>query len=566
MKIEQMMKKYTFFLFLIFCVACSKENQSPKPVQKEDAGEIVVVATNDFHATLDRAEALAQVITDLRNRYGDRMIYLDAGDQFQGSLEGNISKGKAVVGFFNLMQLDAAAIGNHEFDYGPDVSNRITVERGEDGMGALKARVSEATYPFLSANLISNPVVACEPGQKCNASGHKTIFEPRTIIERADKKIGVIGATTATARYRTSPAYLAGATFEDLLPVVQAESKFLREVAKCDWVLLTVHAGLRYEKDGKSMMPTELLSVLQKMQPPLVDAVVAGDAHNSATEVVHGIPVVQAGYGGQHVGVLHLGHAAGKTVARFDPLISVPDMGVSFKVTEFLRLYRKEALQKKRETLTTATAPFPLEQNKEMALGNLVAQALLASAKQKGGANFVLINAGAMRVGLPEGTITYSHLFKFLPFDDSLVVAELTGAELRQLLEIAFSDPSRVPAVGGLRVTLIAPPYGDSVSRDLNGDGVKEEWERNYIKDVRDINGARLKNEKIYKLATLSYLAEGGDNQNYVYERIPTSRIHWYGELLVRDIIADYLKKKPKLNLADYYSENTPNVLTVSAE
>ncbi|MCI0615973.1 hypothetical protein L0244_23555, partial [bacterium] len=102
--------------------------------------------------------------------------------------------------------------------------------------------------------------------------------------------------------------------------------------------------------------------------------------------------------------------------------------------------------------------------------------------------------------------------------------------------------------------------------RDLNGDGVKEEWERNYIKDVRDINGALLKNEKIYKLVTLSYLAEGGDNQNYVYERIPTSRIHWYGEMMVREIIADYLKKKPKLNLADYYSENTPNVLTVSAE
>ena len=99
MKIEQIMKKYTFLLLLFFCAACSKENQSPKPLEKDDPGELVVVATNDFHATLDRAEGLAQVISDLRNRYGDRMIYLDAGDQFQGSLEGNISKGKAVVGF-----------------------------------------------------------------------------------------------------------------------------------------------------------------------------------------------------------------------------------------------------------------------------------------------------------------------------------------------------------------------------------------------------------------------------------------------------------------------------------
>ena len=239
---------------------------------------------------------------------------------------------------------------------------------------------------------------------------------------------------------------------------------------------------------------------------------------------------------------------------------------MSFKVTEYLRLYRSKALQKKRQALTIATAPFPLEQDKEMASGNLVAQALLSSAKQKGSANFALVNAGAMRVGLPQGTITYSHLFKFLPFDDSLVVVELTGAELRQLLEIAFSDSARVPAMAGLRVTLIAPPYSDAVSRDLNSDGVKEEWERNYIKDVRDMNGASLSGEKTYKLATLSYLAEGGDNQNFVYDRIPAPRVHWYGELLVREIIADYLKKKPQLNPADYYKKNTPNVLMVSAE
>ncbi len=548
----------------MFSAACSKQEQPARSMQKEEPGDLVIVSTNDFHAALDRAEALAQVITDLRNRYGQKMIYLDAGDQFQGSLEGNISKGKAVVGFFNLMQLDAAAIGNHEFDYGPDVSNRITVEKGEDGMGALKARVSEATYPFLSANLIENPAVTCDPGEKCNALGHKTIFEPHTILERGGKKVGIIGATTATARYRTSPAYLGGATFEDLLPVIQAESKFLHEVAKCDWVLLTVHAGLRYEKDGKTLMPTELLSMLQKMQPPLLDAVVGGDAHNSAIEVVHGIPVLQAGYGGQHVGVLHLKHVNGKTEHRFDPLISVPDIGVSFKVTEFMRLYRTQALQRKREALTVATAAFPLEQNKEMACGNLVAQALLDGSKQKGGANFALVNAGAMRTGLPEGTITYSHLFKFLPFDDHLVIAELTGAELRQLLEIAFSDTTRVPAVAGLRVTLIEP--NDAAARDLNADGNKEEWERNFIKDVRDSKGAQLSTNKTYKLATLSYLAEGGDYQNYIYDRIPTSRIHWYGEMMVRQIIADYLKKKPKLNPADYYSEKMPTVFRVSSE
>jgi 2',3'-cyclic-nucleotide 2'-phosphodiesterase (5'-nucleotidase family) len=171
------------------------------------------------------------------------------------------------------------------------------------------------------------------------------------------------------------------------------------------------------------------------------------------------------------------------------------------------------------------------------------------------------VNAGAMRTGLPAGTITYSHLFKFLPFDDHLVIAELTGVQLRQLLEIAFSDENRIPAVAGLRIKLTEP-----ASRDLNGDGTKEEWERNFIKDVRETNGSRLNDQQTYKLATLSYLAEGGDYQDFIYAHIAPARIHWYGEMMVRDIIAEYLKKKPKLSPNDYYSKNTPNVLMVSAE
>jgi len=558
------MKPCKFLLVLLLCAACSKETPPVKTSDKTEPGEIVVVATNDFHAALDRAEGLASVIDDLRKRYGERMVYLDAGDQFQGSLEGNISKGKAVVGFFNLLRLDAAAIGNHEFDYGPDVSGRITVEKGEDGMGAFKKRAREANYAFLSANLILDPPVSCQPGSGCNALGQKTVFEPRVILQRASKKIGVIGATTLTARYRTSPAYLAGANFGEMLPVVQAESKFLREAEKCDWVLLTVHAGLSYKEDGKTLTDTELLSMLRKMQEPVVDAVVAGDVHTSVTELVRGIPVLQAGSGGKKVGVLHLNRSAGKTQYRFDPLVEVPDTGVSFKVTEFMKLYRQRALERKRQTVATATAPFPLDSTQETALGNLVATAVLEAGKKRGGADVALINAGAMRTGLPAGTITYSHVFKLLPFDDYLVVAELTGSQLRTLLEIAFSDTKRMPAVAGLHITRIeASP---ALSRDLNGDGVKEDWERNLLIDVRDQNGNPINEQKVYRLATLSYLVEGGDYQNFIYDRISTSKIHWFGEILVREIIADYMTKKSRLNPSDYYSKSTPTVLTAESK
>jgi 2',3'-cyclic-nucleotide 2'-phosphodiesterase (5'-nucleotidase family) len=547
---------------VLFCISCSKEvPPAEKPFNESNPGEIVVVATNDFHAALDRAEGLASVITELRKRYGDRLVYLDAGDQFQGSLEGNISKGRAVVGFFNLLKLDAASIGNHEFDYGPDISDRITVDGDEDGMGNLRSRVSEATYSFLSANLILDPVETCKEGPQCNALGQKTVFEPHTILQREGKKIGVIGATTITAQHRTSPAYLKGAKFEEMPPVVQAESKFLHEVEKCDWVLLTVHAGLRYEKDGKTLMNTELLSMLQKMKEPLVDAVVAGDVHTPAMEVVRGIPVVQAGAGAKHVGIVHLSKAGDKKQHRIDRPLAVPDVGVSFEATEFMKPYRRKALERKRQTLAVAKGQFPLDKTQETALGNLIATALLDGAKEHGGADVSLINAGALRTELPASTITYSHLFKLFPYDDHLVIAELTGAELKTFLEIAFSGAKGMPAVSGIRVRMTQPD-----PRDLNGDGLKEDWEQNVLADIRDRNGNTFKDKKIYRLATLSYLVEGGDHQDYVYDQIPQSQIHWFTELQIREIIAAYMKKKSALNPNDYYSEKSPNVLTAKGQ
>ncbi len=549
-------------VIVFFCVSCSKEvPPAEKPSNQSDAGEIVVVATQDFHAALDRAEGLASVINDLRKQYGNHMIYLDGGDQFQGSLEGNISKGRAVVGFFNLLHLDATAIGNHEFDYGPDVSSRITVESGEDGMGNLKARVNEATYSFLSANLIVDPVESCKQGPHCNALGQTTVFEPHIILERVGKKIGIIGATTATAQHRTSPAYLTRAKFEEMLPVVQAESNFLHQVEKCDWVLLVVHAGLRYEKDGKTLMNTELLSMLQNLQNPLIDGVFAGDVHAQAMQLVRGIPVVQAGSGAKHVGVLHLKDVGGKKQHRFGPPVVVPDVGVSFETTEFMKPYRRKALERKRQSLAKAKAPFPLDKSKETALGNLVSTAFLEAGKKRGGADAALINAGALRTDLPANTITYSHVFKLFPYDDHLVIAELTGQELKTLLEIAFSGSKGMPSIAGLRVTMTQP-----IPRDLNGDGVNENWEQNTLSDIRDRRGNKIDNKKLYRIATLSYLVEGGDYQNYVYDRVPQSRIHWFGEILAREIIADYMKKKSQLIPTDYYSKANSNILTAEAQ
>jgi|GEM_PF-1291073 len=565
-------RNLTFAVLLVACALllsnCKREKES-QPIQDSEtaqaqpADELVVVSTNDFHAALDRAEGLASVIRDLRKKYGERVVYVDAGDQFQGSLEGNTSKGKAVVAFFNLLQLDAAALGNHELDYGPDVPQRVMVRKGEDGMGAFKERVKEATYPFLSANLIQDPPVQCDPpGPTCNAMGQQTLLPPCKIVQRAGKKIGIIGVLTPITANITNPDFLKGERIEPIVPIVTAQARWLREKKKCDWVILVAHEGFRYEIDGKTFKNVGLLPVIKELPPGIVDIIIAGHSHIRIQTVMNGFPIIQTGIGAGVVGVTHLMKKNGKVESRFEPFVPVPDTAVAFDVTSLMIPYRQMALNFKRQVVARTTAPFPQDKTGESALGNLMADAVLDAAEQVDSAQFAVMNAGGIRSGLPEGIVTYDNVFKLMPFSNSLVVAELTGKELTTLLEVAFSGALGPASISGLKVTAMRIPAGQQGpwSRDLNGDGKKEDWERDLLVQATDSKGHQLNDNQIYRLATNTYLVEGGDYQDFVYDRIPESRIHIHYDQVIRDNLVQYFKAQSPLSPTHFYRESKARI------
>ena len=541
------------------------ETAAQSSIPPPGADELVIVATNDFHASLQKAEGLASVIRSLRKQYKDRMVYLDGGDQFQGSLEGNMNKGEAVVQYFNLLGLDAAALGNHELDYGPDVPKRVTVKPGEDGMGNLKVQLGKAKYPMLASNLIYQPSVSCQPGPYCNALGQKTVFQPRAEIERGGDKICVVGGTTPATANITNPDFIKGERFEQLTPVLAAEIQRFKLQGNCDWLILNVHEGLRHESNGKAFKTTALLSVLNGLPAGAVDAVIAGHSHIRVQEVVNGMPVMQTGTGAQVVGVLHLFKKNGYVSHRYDPFIPVPDTAVAFDVTSMLEPYRQKAFQFKRQVVASTQSPFPQDKAAESALGNLMADAVLAAGKKQAGAQFALMNGGGIRSSLPQGKITYDHIFRLMPFNNNLVVVELTGAELRRLLSIAFNGVVGMPSVSGLHVTTRSVRLGEHGpwERDLNGDGKKEDWERDLIVQVTDEQGRPLQDNQIYKLATNSFLEEGGDYQDVVYDSIPSARVHG-SQTLIRDILADYFKQNSPLVPAQYYSKDSARIKILS--
>ena len=117
---------------------------------------ISVVGTSDLHGGVLPEEGrggLALLDGYLRNLRAARqsdgggVLLLDAGDLFQGTLESNLNEGQVVVAVYNALGYAAAAVGNHEFDYGPIGEAATPVTPQDDPRGALKARAAEARVP-----------------------------------------------------------------------------------------------------------------------------------------------------------------------------------------------------------------------------------------------------------------------------------------------------------------------------------------------------------------------------------------------------------------------------------
>ncbi len=162
---------------------------------------ISVVATTDLHGgVLPRGErgGLALLGGYVRNiraarlRDGGGTLLVDSGDMFQGTLESNLNEGAAVVRAYNALGYAAAAIGNHEFDFGPAGPDETPRTPGEDPRGALKARAAQARFPFLAANTVDTatgqpvmwPNVKPSRWSPCAASGSASSASPPSTRRR----------------------------------------------------------------------------------------------------------------------------------------------------------------------------------------------------------------------------------------------------------------------------------------------------------------------------------------------------------------------------------------------
>lgn len=541
-------------LVLFISSGCGPAVSPPTTAPASSLVTISIVGTNDLHGGVTAREGRGGLpllggylkrLREVRAHDGGAVVVLDAGDMFQGTLESNLSEGASVVAAYNALGYTAAAVGNHEFDFGP-VGPASTPRSGsDDPRGALKARAAEASFPLLAANLIdtaTNRPVAWKN------------IQPTALVRAAGIDVGIIGLMTREALTATIAANVGGLSVAPLAETIRTHAPLLR-ARGAKVVIVTAHAGGRcssFERPedlSSCDSQGEIFDVARQLPAGLIDAIVAGHTHAGVGHVVAGIPISEAMSGGRAFGRIDVvvDRRAGRvqssrvfppqdlTATGYEGAVVSPDPAVERVLAPALEQVR--ALKARPLDITLDTPVRRL--TPESPLGNLFTDALLASVP---GADVALHNAsGGLRADLPAGPLTYGAVFEVMPFDNLVMPIRITGLQLRQVFTNHLQTTRRVLGFSGIRVRTTCSGSGLSLVM------------------TRD-SGRTIGDTETLTVVVSDFLATGGDG--ILKPVMPGSGFPVPPDApLARDVFADYLKRRGgRLNEAQLHDAANPRL------
>jgi 5'-nucleotidase len=526
-------------LVLALLVACRPPAATPQPPATVT---LHLAAINDFHGALyerpipgDPTRAvgglpwLAAAIGALRADHPD-LLLIDGGDSFQGDWPVNASEGMGSVRVFDLLGVDATAIGNHEFDYGDGPAGT------DPKRGALET-AAKARNQWLAANIYRKDGTPYLPDG----------VRPWAMFERDGVKIGVIGVSTSETPNVTLKANVDDLEFRDVVATVRDLAPQVR-AAGAQVVIVTGHlTGAceppTYFEPGPQCAPDgEVGRLLTELAPGTIDVLVAGHAHTLLAERVGDTFVLEDRSYGHAIGqldlvvgpngvdrdasVLHrpwgLSHDRVAAPCADGPFpMAAIDVGGRTLTPDPRAIALITALEAEAGTrdaqcakVGCATVALHRDSDGESPLGDLVADALLGAFPD---ADVALQNSGGLRADLPAGDLHALDIQAVLPFDNALREVDLTGAQLTDVFRIASSGAHGVLQVSGASY---AYDPGRTGGADRDGNGTVERWERDRLCRV-SIRGKPVDPAAHYKVVTSDFLLGGGDHLGVAFAGAP---------------------------------------------
>lgn len=494
---------------------------------------ISLLNINDFHGRIDaNTTKFATTVEQIRAEKGEsNTLFISAGDNIGASLfASNVADDEPTIDVLNALELASSAVGNHEFDKGLD---------------DLEGRVADrADWNYLGANVY-------EKGTDTPA------LQEYDLLEVAGVTVGIIGAVTEETPTLVAASGVADVDFGDPVEAVNRVAEQLSDGdeanGEADVIVAEYHEGATAGTPDGATLEEEIaaggaFADIVTQTDAEVDAIFTGHTHKQYVwdaPIPGGEgtrPVVQTGSYGENIGVIDLEvdletgavmTSAGENVAR------VAEEDLTFPRVAEVKLITDEALANAELVgnqpvgeitgdITTAfgggayvdgewTGGGRDDRASESAMGHLVAQALL-DGLPFGEPDLGLTNPGGLRAefyfeGNPtenpantDGVVTYAEANSVLPFGNTIVTAELTGADLIQVFDQQWQTAETPEDPTPSRPYLA---LGASDNVEVVADPTAETGE--HIVSLK-IDGEEVDPEATYSVATFNFLAEGNDN------------------------------------------------------
>ncbi|MFT8320129.1 MAG: 5'-nucleotidase C-terminal domain-containing protein, partial [Bacillus sp. (in: firmicutes)] len=439
-----------------------------------------LLSVNDLHGKIDvtgtidgkkygRADYLAAYLR-AHEATNPNTLLIHAGDMVGGSSPVSaLLQDEPTVEIMESLGFDVGTVGNHEFDEGVEEMLRL-INGGEHEKGT--KNYDGMDFPVVAANV------------EYKDTG-KLVLDPYTIKEIAGVKVGFIGVATVD-----TPANIVATGNENIIFTDEAKAinKYVPELQKQGIEAIVVVSHVPGSQDGETATG-DVATIANKVNDA-VDIIFAAHNHVKINAVVDNKLIVQAWeYGKAFSDIdIEIDPITKDIVKKSAEIVDVLQEGVTPDpaVKAILDKYLEKVAPKLNEVVGTAATELlgGYAQKGEVgdnALGNLIADGMIAAMDS----DFALMNGGGIRDDLDAGEIAWKELFNIQPFNNTLVKLEITGAELKEILNAQFSSYGPDVSVGGFKYTWDSSlgKYGQVVDLFLL-DGSKLDLEKNYTVTV----------------------------------------------------------------------------------
>ena len=449
------------------------------------AQNLVIIGTNDTHSQIDPDDTdnmggvlRRKVVIDSIRAANTNTLLIDMGDAVQGTMYFNLFGGEVENMVMNNLQYDIRILGNHDFDNGVDsMAHNLKKSSSE---------LISTNYRFSDRDLAK-------------------LFKPYIIRNIDGKKVAFLGINLQPKGMISEGNY-DGVEYLDAIKAANSTAWHLKHNEGIDKVIALTHIG--YSPTGTGTSDIELAALSQD-----IDLIMGGHSHTVVNPDLPAnpwlipsevpsrlVPVTQAGKAGKYVAVVNMDLATDSVSYEIIPITDRYDIAIDKNLDSLIQPYREQVDKIMNEPVGQTAVEF---QKDSPQLLNLVADFIRDRAAQNvDQVDFAIINKGGIRRGLPKGTITRGQIQSMLPFNNKIVVMEISGKDLLENFKIMAASGGN-----GLsdEITVYYPVDVDKNAVDVDKNAQNDD------EIFAILNGKKLSPDEIYKVVTIDYLANGGD-------------------------------------------------------